>query len=127
MNADQLSQAFDNWQKKFPTKLSHLRRKHNLTQRAISELLGMVPQNYQKIEKGRLKGGYNANVEVIIKLSQLFKVTTDELLFIGEKIDKSAESNSRVAELEKMIEDKDMIISLQKEKIANLQSQIGES
>jgi len=60
--------------------LKQLRNNHRMTQAQVSELLNMERSTYTYYERGRMP-----SVETIIKLSKLYHVTTDYLLFGREE------------------------------------------
>lgn len=63
--------------KKFGEKLKALRKYHNLTLHSLSEVLGYSSHSYlSEIEAGRKV----PTVQLVLKVSNLFNVSTDELL-----------------------------------------------
>lgn len=57
-------------------RLKDLREDHDLTQQKLSNLLGMKQQQYARYETGETK----IPVEVIVKLAEIYNVSTDYLL-----------------------------------------------
>lgn len=63
--------------KKFGEKLKALRKYHNLTLQSLAEALGYSSHSYlSEIEAGRKV----PTVQFVLKVSNLFNVSTDELL-----------------------------------------------
>ncbi|HEY0768791.1 MAG TPA: helix-turn-helix transcriptional regulator [Sphingobacteriaceae bacterium] len=61
----------------FGAKLHHLRRHYHLTQKELADRLGLASQAYiSNVEAGRK----TPSLDVIVRLSRLFAVTTDYLL-----------------------------------------------
>jgi transcriptional regulator with XRE-family HTH domain len=61
----------------FGAKLHHLRRHYRLTQKELADRLGLASQAYiSNVEAGRK----TPSLDVIVRLSRLFAVTTDYLL-----------------------------------------------
>lgn len=71
---------------KFHEKLKQERKKHNLSQ---EDLANKINISRQSISKWELEKGY-PNIETLIKLSEIFDITVDELLkgddFLKDKI-----------------------------------------
>lgn len=63
--------------------LKEIRKKRNLSQNEVSELLNISQSNYSKYEKGSIE----PNMETIIKLAKIFNVSADEILGITKKED----------------------------------------
>jgi transcriptional regulator with XRE-family HTH domain len=61
----------------FPQRLSALRKDRGLTQQALAEMLGMGITQIKRYEGGSSQ----PTLEVIRKLSQVLRVSSDELLF----------------------------------------------
>jgi len=62
----------------FGTKLRYLRRQKRMTQRALADLLGFAAQSYiNALETGKKQ----PTVQVVMRISQIFGVTTDDLLW----------------------------------------------
>lgn len=59
----------------FP-RIRDMREDHDLTQRQLAEILGMPQQQYYRYEKGYR----DFPLDVLIRLSKLFNVSTDYLL-----------------------------------------------
>lgn len=57
-------------------RLLDLRKENNYTQQKIAEYLKIDRSNYSKYELGKLE----PNLDMIIALSKLYKVTTDYIL-----------------------------------------------
>lgn len=60
----------------FPKKIKEERTKNNMSQQELGEHLNISRQSVSKWERGE---GY-PNIETLIKLSELFNITIDELL-----------------------------------------------
>lgn len=60
----------------FPEKLKALRLKHKLTQDELGEKLYLSRTSISNYEQGK----FEPNIETIIAISDLFNITTDELL-----------------------------------------------
>ena len=58
------------------TRLKDLREDHDLTQKQVAQLLGMSQTGYSKYETGE----NDIPTDVLIKLADLYKTTTDYLL-----------------------------------------------
>jgi transcriptional regulator with XRE-family HTH domain len=61
----------------FPQRLSTLRRERNLTQQALADMVGLGITQMKRYEAGASQ----PTLEVIRKLSQVLRVSADELLF----------------------------------------------
>ena len=68
---------------KFPEKLRILREQHGLSQRMLAEELGFTPAYIHFLETGKKK----PNVELAIKLADLFGVSLDVLLRDERELD----------------------------------------
>lgn len=51
--------------------------RHPMTQKALATMASILPQNYNKIEKGKIHGGNNITLEHAIKLSIIWGCTVD--------------------------------------------------
>lgn len=60
----------------FPEKLKALRLKHKLTQDELGKKLYLSRTSISNYEQGK----FEPNIETIIAISDLFNITTDELL-----------------------------------------------
>lgn len=60
----------------FPKNLKALRLKHKLTQDELGEKLYLSRTSISNYEQGK----FEPNIETIIAISDLFNITTDELL-----------------------------------------------
>jgi transcriptional regulator with XRE-family HTH domain len=60
---------------RFPHKLHALRKQHGMTQQQVAGTLGVSQTFFHKLEKGQKK----PNVEMLMKIAQLFGVTMDQL------------------------------------------------
>lgn len=63
--------------------LKEIRKRKNLSQTEVADLLKISQSNYSKYEKGTIE----PNIETIIKLANIFNVSTDEILGIPKKED----------------------------------------
>ena len=62
----------------FGTKLRYLRRQKRMTQRKLADLLGFAAQSYiNALETGKKQ----PTVQVVMRISQIFGVSTDILLW----------------------------------------------
>lgn len=62
----------------FGTKLRYLRRQQRMTQRTMADLLGFAAQSYiNALETGKKQ----PTVQVVMRIAQIFGVSTDELLW----------------------------------------------
>jgi len=64
----------------FPNRLKELRKSKGITQKLMSEFLGMREQAYQMYEYGKRE----PNHETTIKLANYFEVSTDYLLGVSD-------------------------------------------
>lgn len=62
--------------KRFGEKLRTLRERNGITQRQLAEQLGFTNAYVSYLESGRKK----PNVELVLKIADIFQVTTDELV-----------------------------------------------
>ncbi len=62
--------------KRFGEKLRILRERNSITQRQLAEQLGFTNAYVSYLESGRKK----PNVELVLKIADIFQVTTDELV-----------------------------------------------
>lgn len=93
--------AIDHLNKNVPDKIvamreatdAHTVNRGKISQRALAEILGILPQNFHKIEKGKIYGGNNVTLEQAIKLSLFFNCTID---YIVKSNQAAAPSNSRM-------------------------------
>lgn len=86
--------AWENFEKNYTMRFKALRqamdkrnvnfRNEKLMQKEIASFLEIHPQNYNKIETGKLSGGNNPTLEHIIKLSTIYGCSTDYLLCLEE-------------------------------------------
>lgn len=53
------------------------RRKNNLTQSEVAELIGVEPRHISQIERGYSKG----SIDTLIKLCNVYKITPDIVLY----------------------------------------------
>lgn len=60
--------------------LIELRKKKGLTQQKVAEYLKIERSNYSKYELGKLE----INIDMLRKLSMLYKVTTDYILGLAK-------------------------------------------
>lgn len=60
----------------FPNRLKYLRKKKDFSQQYMANLIGITRQGYAKYEDGKSE----PDQETLIKLANLFEVTTDYLL-----------------------------------------------
>lgn len=74
-------------------KLRMLRAEHNLTQKDVAGRLNISQQTYSKYENKSA----NLDSETILKLSELYGVTTDEILCKDKKNSKAGKSRKTVA------------------------------
>jgi len=65
----------------FPERLAHLRKKANVYQAELADLLDLSQNSVSQYERGTRK----PEIETIIKLSSIFKVPTDYLLGVSNK------------------------------------------
>ena len=54
------------------------REKNGWTLKQVAQMIGIDYANLSRIERGVIKG---VSIETVIKLSQLFEITLDELVF----------------------------------------------
>lgn len=66
-----------------------LRKEHNLTQSKLAEVLCTTQSTIGKLEREELE----PNIEMIIKISKLFKVSTDYLLGLEDEYGLSIDQN----------------------------------
>ncbi len=69
--------------KRFGEKLHTLRKREDLSQREVSEILGVSESYVWKMEHGQK----TPNAAMIIKMARLFKVSTDQLMFDELEVD----------------------------------------
>ncbi len=67
---------------RFAEKLRTLRLRHHMTQQELADALGVQQPYIYKLESGRKK----PNVEHVIKLAQLFGVTSDMLIMDEQEL-----------------------------------------
>lgn len=90
----QLREALDPHNKNFNMKLS---------QRDLSRLAKILPQNYNKIEKGRENGGNNITLEQAIKLSIIYGCSIDYLAY-GKESPTESDSDKIIKDLRKQLD-----------------------
>lgn len=61
-------------------KVKLYRKKHNLTQKDLSVLLGVTPDYVSQIERGRIPG-----METAKKIAEIFGTTIDEIFFTNQQ------------------------------------------
>lgn len=61
-------------------KVKLYRKKHNLTQKDLSVLLGVTPDYVSQIERGRIPG-----METAKKIAKIFGTTIDEIFFTNQQ------------------------------------------
>ena len=62
---------------RFPEKLRALRHRHGMTQKQLADMLGFSTEVYiSALENGKRKPG----TELVLKLANIFGVTTDQLM-----------------------------------------------
>ncbi|MBR5823773.1 MAG: helix-turn-helix transcriptional regulator [Paludibacteraceae bacterium] len=84
------------------TKIKELRKAHDMTQSELGELLGVKKSAIQKYEAGEI---VNLKLSIVKKLCEIFKVTSDYLIF-PEAEECDEKYNAKQLQLEiKVIED----------------------
>ena len=68
----------------FPSRLKDLRKSKSVTQKAMSELLDVEENHYQRYEYGKTI----PNIVALTKLAEYFNVSTDYLLGLTDKPDR---------------------------------------
>lgn len=58
--------------------IRQLRKQYGLLQKQVAEAIGVHPSNYNKIEKGERQ----LTIEMLVKLSKLFKCSVEEILYL---------------------------------------------
>ena len=58
-------------------RIGDLRTNKGLSQKELSELIGVAPSQMSRIERGETQ---NVNIDILIKLAKIFEVSTDYLL-----------------------------------------------
>lgn len=74
-------------------RLARLRRERGITQAELAERLGLAQPNISDYERGILR----LNAELILRLTGILKVSSDELLGIQEPKGRVAAGNRRIA------------------------------
>lgn len=87
-----------------------------LSQRAISKISDILPQNYNKIEKGRINGGNNVTLEQAIKFSVIYGCSIDYIAY--GKVSES--ENQTILSLESQLDTERKLNKLQGEEIERL-------
>ena len=64
----------------FADSLRRFRKEYSLTQKQVSDAIGIQPSAYQAYERGKVK----PSIEVLIKIAEAFNVSADYLLGLGE-------------------------------------------
>lgn len=64
----------------FADSLKRFRKEYGLTQKQVSDAIGIQPSAYQAYERGKVK----PSIEVLIKIAEAFNVSADYLLGLGE-------------------------------------------
>ena len=78
-------------------KIRKFRKAHSLSQEALAEKVGISTTHMSHIETGNTK----LSLPVLVKLSAVLEVSTDDILFDQPTINKSVLSNQIMAVLEK--------------------------
>lgn len=68
--------------------MKELRKRANLTQREVCEIIRVTPQTYSGYEKGK----YEPTLETIVRLALLYEVSTDHILCAWVNEDEEAAS-----------------------------------
>lgn len=58
-----------------------IREQHNMTQTELARKLGISPQRYNLYEKGKR----NLPISIAVKISQIFKISLDEIFYLTIK------------------------------------------
>jgi len=74
-------------------RLARLRRERGITQAELAESLGLAQPNISDYERGILR----LNAELILRLTEILKVSSDELLGIGAARARVGAGNRRIA------------------------------
>lgn len=80
----------------FGIKLAKLRKERKLTQEELGELLGINGKSVSKWERGITR----PNVENILKICVLFRISSDELFLLYENTSFSDEKLKKLSEKE---------------------------
>jgi transcriptional regulator with XRE-family HTH domain len=93
--------------------INELRKKHGFTYEKLQELTGVPAPTLASI--GRYK---NPKVNVLIALCKVYKMTLNDLVTVSWEVEAAVNTESKVASLEKEVENLKKIIELQ-EKLLN--------
>ena len=85
-------------QESFGTRLARLRREHEYTQNDIADKVGVTSQAVSKWENDQA----SPDIDVIVKLAELYDMTTDELLGKGKPAATSFQEKPSKKSLDKM-------------------------
>lgn len=67
--------------------LTSIRKSYRLTQKEISSIIGVTPQTYSGYEKGK----YEPNMEILVRISLLYNISTDAIL--GKTVNREIETS----------------------------------
>ena len=86
---------YDNNERKEMTarKITELRKENGLTQKEVSEKIGVTQQSYNSYEKGRTA----PTIEILVRLSYLYEVPIDIIVDKG-KLNKDEEEQRKILE-----------------------------
>ncbi len=86
---------YDNNERKELTarKITELRKENGLTQKEVSEKIGVTQQSYNSYEKGRTA----PTIEILVRLSYLYEVPIDIIVDKG-KLNKDEEEQRKILE-----------------------------
>lgn len=88
------ARAIDNYELSYMDRIRKMRLaqdpnnsnfKQKMSQKYIAELMGMHPQNYNKLEAGKRNGGNNILIWHAIRLSIIFGCSVDYILGLDDK------------------------------------------
>lgn len=97
--------------------LINLRKEYRLTQKEISDIIGVTPQAYSGYEKAK----YEPSMETLVRIAYVFKISTDYLLCKS----KNPFTNDGELEEEAREHDEEKIDAI-KEEIALMRARIEE-
>jgi transcriptional regulator with XRE-family HTH domain len=102
---------------------SHNVNFHNkMSQISLAAVVDMIPQNYNKIEKGRINGGNNITLEQAIKLSVVFGCTIDYIATGKDPAQVSSASADTIRSLTAQLETERDLNRFLKEEIERLKA-----